>query len=81
MGDKERLKALIREAGQLLENRNSCHTRADRDALADMIARAERALKGEKVPFTRNREFFKAEEDQEILERSSTLFGKGPIWG
>ncbi len=87
MGDKERLKALIREAGQLLEDRNSCHTRADRDALADMIARAERALKGEKVPFTRNREFFKAEEDQEICfacdryTMAPMAFEKGKVYG
>lgn len=84
---KEQLEELIREARRLLENKSGCHTRADESALADMIARAESALKGKKVPFTRNREFFKLEEDQEICfaydryTMAPTAFEKGKVYG
>lgn len=57
------LRELIAEAkGKLQE---SGHTKADKAALIDVIKMAENVLDGEKHSFTRNREIFSPDRDQE----------------
>ena len=58
MGDSmvQKLKALIEEANQALSTGEGCHTESDRRALEDMAVRAGKALSGETVPFSRNRD-------------------------
>lgn len=57
---------LVEEARGLLLCKEGCHTESDRRALEDMVVRAEKALAGEKAPFTRNREFLSPRENEEV---------------
>ena len=68
MGDSmvQKLKALIEEANQALSTGEGCHTESDRRALEDMVIRAGKALSGETVPFSRNREFLSPREQEEM---------------
>lgn len=62
----QKLKALIEEANQALSTGEGCHTESDRKALKDMVIRAGKALSGETVPFSRNREFLSPREQEEM---------------
>lgn len=78
---------IIHCAGRLMDNAGSCHTRADRAALANMVNRAKRALDGVKNPFTRNREFMNLGDAAEIsfaydrFTMAPTAFEKGKVYG
>lgn len=64
---KEKLQELVKESRQLLENRGMYFTDADKEALEVMIHRGELALEGKnKVPFTRNREFYVPREEEQV---------------
>lgn len=66
--NKAKLKALVEKAQRLLETRGDFFTEGSKLAITDMIRYAALALEGEyKVPFVRNREFVKPEEEAEIL--------------
>lgn len=84
---RQRLQELTAEAGRLLSEESACHTEADRKALTDMVIRAEKAMAGKKAPFTRNRAFFRPEEEQEILfacdryTMAPAAFEEGKVYG
>lgn len=63
---KLELLVLAEEAKRALVREDGCHTKSDRRALADMVNRAEKALAGETVPFSRNREFLSLRGREEI---------------
>lgn len=83
---KQELRNLIEEAHKQLESA-SCHTEADKRALADMLFRAENVLAGSRVPFTRNREFLQPTEEEEIqfacdrYTMAPTAFEPGKVYG
>lgn len=85
--EEKLLKESIAEARRLMNDAGSCHTRADRAALADMVNRAERALDGVKNPFTRNREFMNPGDSVEIsfaydrFTMAPAAFEKGKVYG
>lgn len=62
----EKMINLMNEAKHLLSDDHGIWSDADRRALEDMVIRAERALDGTSVPFTRNREFVKTEKHMEV---------------
>ncbi len=62
----QQLEELVAEAKKLLESNAGCHTNADKAALTDMITRAQKALAGEDVAFSRNREFLKPRENEAV---------------
>lgn len=63
MEPREELNALITESKDYLETNGGYLTDGTKDALSDMVGLAERALRGEAVPFVRNRQFFLPEKD------------------
>lgn len=68
MRDSEvyKIENLVEEARQILLRKDGCHTKSDRRALEDMVVRAEKALAGKTVPFSRNREFLFPREREEV---------------
>lgn len=86
-GKWEKMKNLIREAKQLLSDDNGIWSDADRRALEDMVRRAEQALDGTSVPFTRNREFVKSEKHKEVsfaydrFTMVPSFLEKGKVYG
>lgn len=87
MDGKEELNSLVTNAKCLLADENSCHTKADKEALLDMVRRAEEALSGRKVPFTRNRAFLNPRPTEEIqfaldhYTMAPTAFTAGKVYG
>lgn len=63
MKPREELKSLITESKNYLRTSDGYLTDGTKDALSDMVGLAERALRGEPVPFVRNREFFRPPDD------------------
>lgn len=61
-----KMEKLVEEAKRTLLCKEGCYTKSDRRALEDMIVRAEKALTGKKVPFSRNREFLSPRENEEV---------------
>lgn len=61
-----KIENLVEEARQILLRKDGCHTESDRRALEDMVVRAEKALAGKTVPFSRNREFLFPREREEV---------------
>lgn len=82
-----KLEELVKEARAKLRRTEGCYTDADRRALEDMTVRAEQALAGKKPVFTRNREFLKPRQDEEILfaydryTMAPTFFEQGKVYG
>lgn len=62
----QKTEELVKEASHLLTDSAGIWTDADRSALEDMVRRAERALAGEDVVFTRNREFLIPREHEAV---------------
>lgn len=61
------LEMLIQKSEELLSDANICCADIDRKALADMVRKAKDALKGQDVPFTRNREFMHPDKRDSLL--------------
>lgn len=84
---KARLAELAEEAERLLKDTEGCHTKADCEALKDMTEQARAALAGKKVPFSRNREFLRPREEEEICfayqryTMAPTCFQEGKVYG
>lgn len=85
--ERKRLEALVRQAEELLAETGGCHTRADREALLDMMEQAKKALAGKKTPFSRNREFLRPRGEEEIAfayrryTMAPTCFQEGKVYG
>lgn len=65
-GIREKIEHLVYQAEQLMEESSACYSKADKDALMDMVIQAKKALDGEKPGFTRNREFLLPREEEAV---------------
>ncbi len=63
---RKTLEICIKRAKELLDATKEYCSKGNREALEDMILQAELALKGRKVPFTRNRAFYQPGKEEEI---------------
>lgn len=81
------LQELLKEGKHRLEEKDNGHTRADREALEDVLVLAEKALNGKNVPFYRNREFLSPREEESVrfayqhYTMVPTFFEKGKPYG
>ncbi len=63
---REQMKDLVQQAYRLVESKEGCYSKADKNALMDMIVRAEQALEGKEAAFIRNREFLIPRQEEAV---------------